>query len=90
LLSIGIYVALPLVADFSRKSIIAPKGQPWFEARIFAITYGLAKMLRFTYEDAALSAMIGASNHFEWPSPRRRCCTGCPAVHHAAKPLAER
>jgi ACR3 family arsenite transporter len=32
---------------------------------IFAITYGAAKMLRFTYEDAAPSAMIGASNHFE-------------------------
>ncbi len=32
---------------------------------IFAIGYGLAKLLRFTYEDAAPSAMIGASNHFE-------------------------
>jgi len=32
---------------------------------IFAITYGLAKLLKFSYEDAAPSAMIGASNHFE-------------------------
>ncbi len=32
---------------------------------IFWITYGLAKVLRLGYEDAAPSAMIGASNHFE-------------------------
>jgi ACR3 family arsenite transporter len=32
---------------------------------IFAITYAAAKALGFTYEDAAPSAMIGASNHFE-------------------------
>jgi len=32
---------------------------------IFAITYAAAKLLRFSYEDAAPSAMIGASNHFE-------------------------
>jgi len=32
---------------------------------IFWITYGLAKVWKFTYEDAAPSAMIGASNHFE-------------------------
>jgi ACR3 family arsenite transporter len=32
---------------------------------IFAITYVAAKWLRFSYEDAAPSAMIGASNHFE-------------------------
>jgi len=114
LLSIGIYVALPLVAGyFSRKWIIRAKGLPWFEAKflhvltpvsiiallatlvllfsfkgetivsnpltilwiaiplfiqtvlIFGITYLAAKLLRFTYEDAAPSAMIGASNHFE-------------------------
>lgn len=114
LLSIAIYVALPLVAGyFSRKWIIRAKGPAWFEAKflhlltpvsiiallatlvllfslkgetiianpltilwiaiplfiqtvlIFAVTYGLARMLRFTYEDAAPSAMIGASNHFE-------------------------
>jgi arsenite transporter len=114
LLSIAIYVALPLVAGyFSRKWIIARKGIMWFEAKflhvltpvsiiallgtlvllfsfkgetilnnpltilwiavplfiqtvlIFVITYALAKALKFTYEDAAPSAMIGASNHFE-------------------------
>ena len=32
---------------------------------IFGITYLAARLLRFTYEDAAPSAMIGASNHFE-------------------------
>jgi len=114
LLSIGIYVALPLVAGFlSRKAIIAWKGQVWFEQKflhlltpvtimallatlvllfslkgdvivanpltilwiaiplfcqtvlIFTIGYLLAKRLRLTYEDAAPTAMIGASNHFE-------------------------
>ena len=114
LLSIGIYVALPLVAGyFSRKWIIKAKGLKWFEEKflhvltpvsiiallgtlvllfsfkgetilnnpltilwiaiplfiqtvlIFAITYALAKALKFPYEDAAPSAMIGASNHFE-------------------------
>jgi len=114
LLSIAIYVALPLVAGyFSRKWIIKAKGREWFESRflhvltpvsiiallatlvllfsfkgetiignpltilwiaiplfiqtwlIFGITYLLAKLLRFSYEDAAPSAMIGASNHFE-------------------------
>mgnify|MGYP001585603910 FL=1 len=32
---------------------------------VFWITYGLARAWKFTYEDAAPSAMIGASNHFE-------------------------
>ena len=114
LLSIGIYVALPLVAGFySRKWIISHKGQQWFEEKflhvltpvtitallftlvllfsfkgdvimsnpltilwiaiplliqtllIFAITYALARAMKFSYENAAPSAMIGASNHFE-------------------------
>lgn len=114
LLSIGIYVALPLIAGyFTRKWIIMKKGLAWFESKflhyltpvsiiallgtlvllfsfkgetivnnpltilwiaiplfiqtvlIFAITYFLAKILKFSYEDAAPSAMIGASNHFE-------------------------
>ncbi len=114
LLSIAIYVALPLVAGFfSRKWIIKAKGLKWFQEKflhvltpvsiiallgtlvllfsfkgetilrnpltilwiaiplfiqtvlIFAITYALAKVLKFTYEDAAPTAMIGASNHFE-------------------------
>jgi arsenite transporter len=114
LLSISIYVALPLVAGyFSRKWIIKAKGEKWFKENfihlltpvsiiallftlillfsfkgeviltkpltilwiviplfiqtnlIFFLTYGLAKLLRLKYEDAAPSAMIGASNHFE-------------------------
>lgn len=114
LLSIGIYVALPLVAGYlSRKWIIALKGRAWFEEQflhfltpvtiiallvtlvllfsfkgdvilsnpltilwiaiplfiqtnfIFWLTYGFSKVLRFQYHDAAPSAMIGASNHFE-------------------------
>jgi hypothetical protein len=32
---------------------------------IFGLTYVAAKWLKFSYEDAAPSAMIGASNHFE-------------------------
>jgi ACR3 family arsenite transporter len=32
---------------------------------IFGITYALAWWFKFSYEDAAPSAMIGASNHFE-------------------------
>jgi len=114
LLSIAIYVALPLVAGyFSRKWIISHKGIEWFNEKflhvlapvsiiallftlvllfsfkgeviltqpltilwiaiplfiqtcfIFAITYWMAKKLKLKYEDAAPSAMIGASNHFE-------------------------
>ncbi len=114
LLSIGIYVALPLVAGyFSRKWIIKVKGLVWFEEKflhvltpvtiiallvtlvllfsfkgevilgnpltilwiaiplfiqtvlIFGLGYGLSKLLKLSYADAAPSAMIGASNHFE-------------------------
>jgi ACR3 family arsenite transporter len=114
LLSIVIYVALPLVAGYySRVWIIASKGQSWFSDKflhiltpitisallltlvllfsfkgevilanpltilwiaiplliqtlfIFALTYVTAKLLGFSYESAAPSAMIGASNHFE-------------------------
>ncbi len=32
---------------------------------IFSIGYGLARLLKLSYRDAAPSAMIGASNHFE-------------------------
>ncbi len=114
LLSIGIYVALPLVAGYiSRKMIIQAKGTKWFKEKflhvltpitiiallitlvllfsfkgevivsnpltilwiaiplfiqtnlIFWLTYGLAKLMKLSYEDSAPSAMIGASNHFE-------------------------
>ena len=114
LLSIAIYVALPLAAGFiSRKWIIAHKGEVWFKEKflhvltpitivallitlvllfsfkgetilskpltilwiavplfiqtvlIFGLGYGLSKLLKLKYQDAAPSAMIGASNHFE-------------------------
>ena len=114
LLSIGIYVALPLVAGyFSRRWIIAAKGETWFKEKflhvltpitiiallitlvllfsfkgeviianpltilwiaiplfiqtmlIFWLGYGLARLLKLRYVDAAPAAMIGASNHFE-------------------------
>jgi ACR3 family arsenite transporter len=114
LLSIAIYVALPLIAGYlSRKWIIAVKGESWFRERflhfltpvtiiallatlvllfsfkgdmilsnpltivwiavplfiqtnlIFWLGYGLARILKLEYRDAAPSAMIGASNHFE-------------------------
>jgi len=114
LLSIAIYVALPLLAGYlSRKWVIAHKGLDWFEQKflhvltpitiiallitlvllfsfkgeiiisnpltilwiaiplfiqtnlIFVIGYILAKVLKLSYADAAPSAMIGASNHFE-------------------------
>jgi ACR3 family arsenite transporter len=114
LLSIAIYVALPLVAGYiSRRWLIRAKGQGWFQEHflpvltpvtitallitlvllfsfkgevilanpltilwiaiplflqtvlIFWLGYGVARLLRFTYEDAAPTAMIGASNHFE-------------------------
>ncbi|MBL7646074.1 MAG: ACR3 family arsenite efflux transporter [Candidatus Hydrogenedentes bacterium] len=114
LLSIAIYVALPLVCGYaSRKLILRAKGEVWFKEKflhvltpftitallvtlvllfsfkgavilanpltilwiaipltiqtvlIFMITYFLAKVLGFNYRDAAPSALIGASNHFE-------------------------
>lgn len=113
-LSIGVYVALPLVAGFfSRRWIIALKGADWFNSTfariltpititallvtlvllfslkgdviltnpltivwiaiplfvqtclVFALAYGAAKVLGLKYSDAAPTAMIGASNHFE-------------------------
>ena len=113
-LSISVYVALPLVAGyFSRRWIIAHKGRQWFEKKflhfltpvtivallitlvllfsfkgqtilsnpltilwiaiplfiqtnvIFCLGYALSKVLKLKYADAAPSAMIGASNHFE-------------------------
>jgi ACR3 family arsenite transporter len=114
LLSISVYVALPLVAGYiSRKWIIAVKGEQWFKESflrfltpvtitallttlvllfsfkgativqnpltilwiaiplfiqtvfIFTLGYGLSKMFGLAYENAAPTAMIGASNHFE-------------------------
>jgi ACR3 family arsenite transporter len=113
-LSIAIYVALPLAAGYlSRRFIIRARGEQWFKEKflhvltpvtivallvtlvllfsfkgdvilanpltilwiavplfiqtnlIFWLGYVLARWLRLSYEDAAPSAMIGASNHFE-------------------------
>ena len=113
-LSIGIYVALPLLAGYiSRKLIIGAKGEEWFKEKflhiltpitivallitlvllfsfkgeviisnpltilwiaiplfiqtnlIYWLGYGLSKVIQLDYQDAAPSAMIGASNHFE-------------------------
>jgi len=114
LLSIGIYVALPLATGYlSRKWIVSAKGEKWFKEKflhvltpvtiiallitlvllfsfkgevivanpltilwiavplfiqtilIFCLGYGLARLLKLRYVDAAPAAMIGASNHFE-------------------------
>ena len=114
LLSIGVYVALPLVAGYcSRQWIMRTKGEQWFRERflhfltpvtisallitlvllfslkgamilsnplmivwiaiplfiqtilVFALAYGLARVLRLSYQNAAPTALIGASNHFE-------------------------
>jgi len=114
LLSISIYVALPLVAGYlSRRWIVAARGEQWFQDRflhwltpvtmvallltlvllfsfkgevilsnpltivwiavplflqtvlIFGLTYGMARWMKLSYRDAAPSALIGASNHFE-------------------------
>jgi len=114
LLSISIYVALPLAAGYlSRRWIIQTRGVVWFTEKflhlltpvtiiallvtlillfsfkgevilsnpltilwiaiplfiqtnlIFWLGYGLARLLRLEYRDAAPAAMIGASNHFE-------------------------
>ncbi|MDL1977888.1 MAG: ACR3 family arsenite efflux transporter [Deltaproteobacteria bacterium] len=113
-LSISIYVALPLVAGYlTRRWLINIKGEVWFKERflhfltpisiiallatlvllfsfkgdiivnnpltilwiaiplfiqtvlIFVLAYGLARLLKLRYEDAAPAAIIGASNHFE-------------------------
>ncbi len=114
LLSISIYVALPLVAGYlTRRWLIAAKGEVWFKEKflhiltpvtiiallttlvllfsfkgeviisnpltilwiaiplfiqtmlIFWLGYGLARVFKLRYKDAAPAAMIGASNHFE-------------------------
>jgi len=114
LLSICIYVALPLITGYlTRRWILAVKGEDWFNQKflhlltpvtivallitlvllfsfkgemilsnpltilwiavplllqtllIFGLCYLLAKWLKLSYRDAAPSALIGASNHFE-------------------------
>ena len=114
LLSIGVYVALPLFAGyFSRRLILSIKGEKWFKEKflqvltpvtigallltlvllfsfkgkiilsnpltilwiaiplfiqtvvIFILGYWMSKTFKLSYKDAAPTAMIGASNHFE-------------------------
>lgn len=114
LLSIAIYVALPMITGIlTRRWIIAHKGETWFRTHflqrltpvtiaallatlvllfsfkgdvivanpltilwiaiplfiqtifIFAMTYIAGRLLNLSYQDAAPSSMIGASNHFE-------------------------
>jgi ACR3 family arsenite transporter len=113
-LSISVYVALPLVAGYATRTwIIRTKGAEWFERKflhlltpititallvtlillfsfkgdtivsnpltilwiaiplflqtnlIFWLAYGLGRGIKLSYPDAAPSALIGASNHFE-------------------------
>ncbi len=114
LLSIAVYVALPLAAGYlTRRAILRRKGEAWFRERflhrltpvtitallatlvllfsfkgeviwsnpltilwiavpltlqtllIFGLGWAGARLLGLRYEDAAPSALIGASNHFE-------------------------
>jgi ACR3 family arsenite transporter len=72
--SIGaLLITLVLLFSFKGEIII---NNPWTilliavplfiqTAFIFGLTYGLAKLVGLPYQDAAPSAMIGASNHFE-------------------------
>ena len=56
-----------LVLLFSFKGDVIVANPPLFlqTTLIFALGYGLARLLKLTYDDAAPTAMIGASNHFE-------------------------
>lgn len=114
LLSIGVYVALPLVVGaVLRRILVRTRGEAWFETAflpllqpitigallvtlvllfslkgdvivrqplmilwiavplfvqtilIFAVSYALARFFGLAYDDAAPTALIGASNHFE-------------------------
>lgn len=70
---IALLITLILLFSFKGEVILAnPLTIVWIAiplfiqtVLIFAIGYALSKGLELTYEDAAPSAMIGASNHFE-------------------------
>jgi len=72
---IALLVTLILVFSFKGEVILTqPLTTLWITIPlflqtilIFTIGYVLSKGRKFTYEDAASSAMIGASNHFEVP-----------------------
>ncbi len=69
----ALLVTLVLLFSFKGETILAnPLTILWIAIPltlqtllIFTITYCAAKWMNFSYEDAAPSAMIGASNHFE-------------------------
>jgi ACR3 family arsenite transporter len=70
---VALLVTLVLLFSFKGDTILAnPLTILWIAVPLFIQTnlifwlgYGLARLLRLKYEDAAPSAMIGASNHFE-------------------------
>jgi ACR3 family arsenite transporter len=70
---IALLVTLVLLFSFKGKMILSnPLTILWIAIPLFIQTnvifwlaYGLAKILNLKYQDAAPSAMIGASNHFE-------------------------
>ncbi|MDK2892224.1 ACR3 family arsenite efflux transporter [Methanohalophilus sp.] len=70
---IALLVTLILLFSFKGETILAQPLTIFYIAvplflqtcLIFLLGYIMAKMLKLTYEDAAPSAMIGASNHFE-------------------------
>ena len=70
---IALLVTLVLLFSFKGETILAnPLTILWIAiplflqtVLIFALGYGLSKLLKLTYEDAAPTAMVGASNHFE-------------------------
>jgi ACR3 family arsenite transporter len=70
---IALLVTLVLLFSFKGETILSnPLTILWIAiplfiqtCLIFALGYWLAKILKFSYADAAPSAMIGASNHFE-------------------------
>jgi ACR3 family arsenite transporter len=69
----ALLVTLVLLFSFKGEVIVAnPLTILWIAIPLFLQTvlifwfgYGVARLLRFSYEDAAPTAMIGASNHFE-------------------------
>jgi ACR3 family arsenite transporter len=70
---IALLITLVLLFSFKGETILSnPLTIVWIAiplfiqtCMIFALGYGLSKLLRLSYQDAAPSAMIGASNHFE-------------------------
>ena len=70
---IALLITLVLLFSFKGEVIISnPLTILWIAIPLFIQTmlifwlgYGLARLLKLRYEDAAPAAMIGASNHFE-------------------------